>query len=223
MIAAHSFQKAWRIPLSGRLTRTQRYWMKRPGALTGGLRYLGTFSLRVTREYADGARHGEAQVLGLRLGAPVWVREVVMSVDGKDCVSARSITPLRASTGVWSGIRKLRTRPLADMLYGDSDIRRSLFEWRQLNWGDPFWHAVWHFGGAKPLAQVSTEQRPATRAASANDNGPSTLSPHAGERHASTPQLLARRSVFWRQGQPLLVAECFLPAFWDIAQKRPVP
>jgi chorismate--pyruvate lyase len=30
--------------------------------------------------------------------------------------------------------------------------------------------------------------------------------------------LLARRSVFWRNGQPLLVAECFLPDFWQGAQ-----
>jgi chorismate--pyruvate lyase len=30
--------------------------------------------------------------------------------------------------------------------------------------------------------------------------------------------LLARRSVFWRYDQPLLVAECFLPAFWERVQ-----
>ena len=28
----------------------------------------------------------------------------------------------------------------------------------------------------------------------------------------------ARRSVFWRDGQALLVAECFLPAFWILTQ-----
>jgi len=31
--------------------------------------------------------------------------------------------------------------------------------------------------------------------------------------------LLARRSVFWRHGQPLLVAECFLPGFWALARR----
>jgi chorismate--pyruvate lyase len=29
--------------------------------------------------------------------------------------------------------------------------------------------------------------------------------------------------VFWRQGQPLLVAECFLPAFWELVADQPVP
>src|SRR5699024_3167051 len=32
-----------------------------------------------------------------------------------------------------------------------------------------------------------------------------------------TDPLLARCSIFWRQQQPLLVEECFLPKFWAIA------
>ena len=220
MIAAHSAQKTWRIPLSGRLTRTQRYWMKRPGALTAGLRSLGAFKLRVTREFADTAQGCEAHALRIRTGTPVWVREVVMSVDGKDCVSARSITPLHASKGIWSGIRRLRTRPLADMLYGDSDIRRSLFEWRQLSWGDPFWHAVWHFGGAKPLTPPGSKHNTGVPPAQTHAH---TALRWPTPRLASHPQLLARRSVFWRQRQPLLVAECFLPAFWEIAMKHLTP
>jgi chorismate--pyruvate lyase len=39
----------------------------------------------------------------------------------------------------------------------------------------------------------------------------------------STQGLLARRSVFWRAQAPLMVAECFLPAFWDIAFKNQPP
>ena len=36
------------------------------------------------------------------------------------------------------------------------------------------------------------------------------------------PTQWARRSVFWRDGQALLVAECFLPAFWIILQRANV-
>ena len=43
-------------------------------------------------------------------GAPVWIREVLMSVDGVDSVPARSLTPLAASHGAWQGMRRLRTR-----------------------------------------------------------------------------------------------------------------
>ena len=40
-------------------------------------------------------------------------------------------------------------------------------------------------------------------------------------RNLSVPDpfpLLARRSVFWRHGQALLVSETFLPAFWENVQ-----
>jgi chorismate--pyruvate lyase len=106
-----------------------------------------------------------------------------MRIDGVECIVARSLTPLRASHGVWQGIRRLRTRPLADMLYHDASIGRSDFEVARL---------------MRRSALFQTVQRNLANKA--------------------TLPLLARRSVFWRSGQPLLVAECFLPAFWQRLQ-----
>jgi len=179
----------WHADLSGHLSPAQAFWLYRPGALTNGLRALGHVDLRVTREFACAVSSEEAHALHVPRRTPVWVREVVMAIDGIDRVSARSVTPLLASRGVWSGIRRLNTRPLADMLYGDTDIVRSPFAWRQLMPGDPFYGAVRGHGGVAYMPS------------------------RAG-------CLLARRSVFWRKQQPLIVAECFLPAFWDIAPKR---
>lgn len=175
----------WHTRPAGRLSPAQRAWLLRPGALTAGLRGLGPVTLRVTREFVSGLSPIEAVTLDRRPGSEVWVREVIMAIDGVDCVSARSLTPLSASHSVWSGMRRLNTRPLADMLYGDSDIQRSPFTWRQLGRGDPFWYAV-------------VRRCP-------------TVTP--------TACLMARQSVFWRQRQPLLVAECFLPGFWQLATR----
>src|SRR3546814_2416004 len=72
-------------------------------------------------------------------------------------------------------MRRLRTRPLADMIYHDRSIERSAFVCRRLAWPVPF-HATARAVQASPDAVA----------------------------------LWARRSAFWRQGQPLLVAECFL-------------
>jgi chorismate--pyruvate lyase len=146
------------------------------------LRQLGVFRLRVLAEYGQAASMEEARPMGLRPGALVWVREVMMSIDGDDCVVARSLTPLAASRSTWQGMRRLRTRPLADMLYHDRTVRRSAFECRRLARGVPFYRTL----------------KQPQRAAG----------------------VLARRSVFWRNGMPLLVAEGFLPAFWDKAEKR---
>lgn len=178
--------RGWRGYLPPSLSRFHKYWLLRPGALTAGLRQLGQVRLRVLREYPQGAPDDEAHGMGLTARTPCWVREVCMSIDGVDCVVARSLTPLAASHGAWQGMRKLRTRPLADMLYNDPGIHRSAFVCAVLNGTQAF--------SATP-AQIST--------------------PKPGA-------LWARRSVFWRQGQPLLVAECFLPAFWACLEKNAV-
>ena len=57
--------------------------------------------LRVLAEYADGAPQDEARAMRIAPGAPVWIREVLMSVDGVDSVPTRSLTPLAASHGAW--------------------------------------------------------------------------------------------------------------------------
>jgi chorismate--pyruvate lyase len=45
----------------------------------------------------------------------------------------------------------------------------------------------------------------------------------AARRDPEAARVWARRSVFWRMGQPLLVAECFLPGFWTLTAGRAVP
>ncbi|MGS1005671.1 chorismate--pyruvate lyase family protein [Achromobacter anxifer] len=174
------------------LSPAPRHWLFRPGALTAGLRQVGQVRLRVLAEYADGAPPDEARAMGIAPGTPVWIREVLMSVNGVDSVPARSLTPLRASHGAWQGMRRLLTRPLADMLYHDSTVVRSPFACRRLASPVPF-HAT--ALGVLP----------------------------AGPQDGDAGRIWARRSVFWRQGQPLLVAECFLPAFWELVADQPVP
>ncbi len=155
----------------------------RAGALTTGLRALGSLKLRVMNEFACGLSADEARCLNLPAHSPVWVREVVMSIDGTDCVVARSLAPLRASHGVWQGMRRLRSRPLADILYQQRAIVRSAFEVTRLNRTIPLYKTARSIQGV-------------------------------GSKNNTREALLARRSVFWRYGYPLLVAECFLPEFW---------
>lgn len=171
--------------------RLQNYWLYRPGALTNGLRALGTVKLRVLREFGDGLDGDERLLIQSHRGYPVWIREVCMAINGHDCVVARSFTPLTASKSVWQGIRRLRTRPLADMLYHDPRIERSHFVSTRIHRAHGLWSTLKHTGNA-----IATSYDDGTR------------------KHA----LLARSSVFWRESQPLVVEECFLPAFWPLAR-----
>ena len=177
------------------LSTTQKSWLMRAGALTQGLRTFGSLDLRVLAEYPAGLSHDEATGLQRTVRSPVWIREVAMSINGVDCVVARSVTPLIASHSIWQGVRALRSRPLADILYQDRSIIRSAFEVCQLNRNMPIYRT-----SLKVLAQYT----------SPSENQTSLL------RHP----LFARRSVFWRQNTPLLVAECFLPAFWRLTDQK---
>ena len=168
------------------LSSQQKYWLFRPGALTGGLRQLGSVHLRVRAEHVHGIPIDEASALSLKRGTPVWVREVIMSVNDIDCIVARSLTPLAASHGVWQAIRRLGNRPLADILYNDRQVRRSAFVCRRLSAEVPLYRSARTYCDSGSV-------------------------------------LWARRSVFWRHGQPLLVAECFLPSFWRINQAPATP
>ncbi len=179
----------WHSVAPPSLSRSQKYWLFRPGALTAGLRQLGEVKLRVVREQAQGLYTHEAWMLAREPRSPIWLREVCMAIDGTDCVFARSFTPLVASHSLWQGMRRLRTRPLADMLYHNPEITRSRFFVCRLRRQHPFYRA---------------------------------MQAHLGARCPAPTKVFARCSVFWREGQPLLVAEAFLPEFWSLTgQRRP--
>ncbi len=174
---------SWRTEPPPHCSPTQKLWLARSGALTTGLRALGAFSLSVVSQGIEIALAEETDVMG---HAPLWRREVLMSIDKIPCVLARSVTPLSASHGCWQGIRKLGRRPLADLLYHDPGITRSLFEISRIGRRHGL-HQSLRRSGLGPTIESS---------------------------------LLARRSIFWRQDQPLLVSECFLPAFWSLTAAR---
>ena len=118
--------RAWRAAQRPISTFDQKDWLTRGGSLTAHLRTLGTVRVRVTREAVDCAWPDECAALRIAPRTRVWVREVVLDVDGVPFVAAHSIAPLAASRGVWQAMRRLSTRPLAELLYADSTVARSV-------------------------------------------------------------------------------------------------
>lgn len=118
--------RAWRVVQRPVSTFDQKDWLTRGGSLTAHLRALGNVRVRVTREAVDRAWPDECAALRVAPRTRVWVREVVLEVDGVPFVAAHSIAPLAASCGVWKAMRRLSTRPLAELLYADSTVARSV-------------------------------------------------------------------------------------------------
>jgi len=120
-------------------TPHQKHWLTLGGSLTAHLRMLGAVEVRVTREAVGLPWPDEREALKLASRERAWIREVVLAVDGVPCVAAHSVTPLNASVGVWQGIRRLRARPLAELLYGDVSVTRSTLSSRRINARHPLY------------------------------------------------------------------------------------
>lgn len=197
----------WRPVVGALATQLQRQWLSRPGALTAGLRKLGTLDLVVLRETPSLSTTDEAHALGVTPSTLLWSREIAMQIEGVMIIVARSVTPITASQGVWRGIRQLGSRPLADILYRDHRVSRLAFEFARCHRHDPLAKI------AQEVAEgVTSQTHPLAQATSRQSDN--LLHSHL---------FWARRSVFVRAKQHLLVSECFLPSFWALVLSRQSP
>jgi len=139
-----SLQTPWSAIPSADFTPLQRRWLIRPGSLTETLRAEGSFTLRVLREGADELNAEESGMLGAPAGSPIWLREVVMAVNGVDSVFARSFAQLAdtVAKGAWEAVCALRSNPLRDILYDDPKISRSPFRIARLAQEDPAYQSL---------------------------------------------------------------------------------
>jgi len=152
-------------------------WLRAPGSLTARLRQHGPVSVAVLFQGHARLWPQERQALRSVTG---HVREVVLRVDGCPAVWARSCTPLRAVKGPWRAIKGLGTRPLAELLFAQRQVRREPLLAERLPRHGPAWTHL-----ARQWARL----------------------PEAGD--AAGAPCWSRRSVFRHRGHPLQVLEAF--------------
>ena len=162
----------------GAVSPSLRRWLSAPGSLTARLRLHGQVSVQVLSQGRRTLWPQERAALRCREG---HVREVVLRVNGRAAVWARSSTPLGAVKGPWRAIKGLGTRPLAELLFEHSQVRR-----------DPL------------IAQALSPQSPQRRRLARQW---AQLSPTPQDQ----APMWTRRSVFWHRGHPLQVLESFAP------------
>ena len=155
-----------------------RRWLSAPGSLTARLRLHGQVSVQVLSQGRRTLWPQERAALRCREG---HVREVVLRINGRAAVWARSSTPLGAVKGPWRAIKGLGTRPLAELLFEHTQVRR-----------DPL------------IAQALPLQSPQRRRLARQWAHLSPMPPDPAP-------IWTRRSVFWHRGHPLQVLESFAP------------
>ncbi|NYT66725.1 chorismate lyase [Alcaligenaceae bacterium] len=112
-------------------------WLFAPGSLTTQLKVLGDYSLELLDQRQCASTIYDAHALSLASGTPIWVREVLMRLNGLSCVTARSITPVETLEDNWKALAEYGICPLGDILYCDSTVSRTPFECAQLQADDP--------------------------------------------------------------------------------------
>lgn len=156
-----------------------RHWLQAPGSLTARLRRHGVLEVRVQQQGKSllwPPEQGDLQQ------ASAYVREVVLLLDGRPVVWARSATSQQAVQGPWRALQGLGTRPLAELLFGTLQVARSPLRAQRI-------------APASPLHNHMRRQWMALDALTAEAGVP----------------LWARSSVFWRKGHALRVMEAFSP------------
>lgn len=148
-----------RSPRARRIHPKVRDWLAESGSLTARLQALAG-PIRVQVLYQDWGRPFLSEIFRLKLprGRRVWIREVVLEASGKQLLLARTVAP--AATLAGPGVRFIRlgTRPLGELLFSRSDVKRVSMDWtcldpvRQL--GFPAQRAPW---GRRTLYRIGPD------------------------------------------------------------------
>ena len=105
-------------------------WLLDSGSLTQRLcrASAGRFHVCVLHEGWTRPDRDEARILGLRLAARAWTREVQLLGDEQPWVFARTLIPARTLRGRGRRLTQLGTRPLGQALFADPGVRRGPLE-----------------------------------------------------------------------------------------------
>jgi chorismate lyase len=107
-------------------------WLRAPGSLSARLSRHGRFDVHVLRQVTAKLRPPERRQLGQPRRGCTLVREVVLRINGQPMVWARSSLHKSALAGPWKALKGLGSRPLAELLYSDRRVHRSLLQPRRL-------------------------------------------------------------------------------------------
>lgn len=100
-------------------------WLRREGSLSAHVQTLGeAFEVQRLGQRVAPLLPGEASSLGVAADTRCVVREVVLRVDGRPLVFARSLAPARSLAGPWRSLGALGNRPLAQLLFDSPLVRR---------------------------------------------------------------------------------------------------
>ena len=124
-------------------------WLRDRGSLTERIRGQGTFAVQLLRQKLARPTRDEAQVLGVKAGTLVRVREVALLCNGKAVVFAHTVLPCHPRGPLTRWLARIGTRSLGSLLFADPGFSRGEINCRRLDQRHPlFLPAIEVLGGA---------------------------------------------------------------------------
>ncbi|MEW6131857.1 MAG: chorismate lyase [Pseudomonadota bacterium] len=124
--------------------REYRTWLARQGSLTRRLRQCCRgFSVRLSRLGFMRPNRDEGMPLHLQPHELAYVREVLLTCNGRPVVFAHSVAGAAALRGPWAGLTRLGCRPLGEALFSNPRVVRGRLQYRRVDARHPLlWQAV---------------------------------------------------------------------------------
>lgn len=115
-------------------------WLTSRGSLTSRIKArVENFNLLRLRQSAQLPNIDERRELGVRTRELAIIREVLLRDDEVVLVFAHSVAARRDLRGVWRGLSRLGSRPLAEMLFNDPTVVRLPMEYRKIDSRHPLY------------------------------------------------------------------------------------
>lgn len=115
---------AWRDAALVRVPRPAADWVRDPASLTHRLRARGAFSVTPLEQVVCAPRPDERRLLGQNPRQWALIREVLLQLDGRPVVHARSVLPLSSLRGANRRLAHMARRSLGAELFRAPAARR---------------------------------------------------------------------------------------------------
>jgi chorismate--pyruvate lyase len=115
---------AWRDAALVQVPRPAADWVRDPASLTHRLRARGSFSVRPLTQSVRAPRPDEQRLLSQQPRQWALIREVLLHLDGRPVVHARSVLPLASLRGANRRLAHMAQRSLGAELFRAPAARR---------------------------------------------------------------------------------------------------
>tara|TARA_B100001175_G_scaffold280899_1_gene258963 strand:+ start:244 stop:765 length:522 start_codon:yes stop_codon:yes gene_type:complete len=114
-----------------------KYWLLDVKSLSYRISNIAKLEIIPVKERKNRVFSNEKKVFGYKKSEDLYLREVLIYADKVPIMYARTILPIIHLRGFWRNIKKLKNKPLADIVF-KKKILRSNFKFRKPSYNDEF-------------------------------------------------------------------------------------